>query len=249
MKSTSSDGSVMAFVFVALAAAGCCLAPLLVVAIAAGSLPLLLGEQQTLLSVLGAAFLTATVAMVTTKLRGSNLAVQVREAVIFAFAPPRRRLSALLLVLIGTPFTVFYLVALPAERFGAIAWGALQFLTPGEAIAAVLLGFGTAATIALNVAAGRLRPTSTTLSFSGIVAAIVPTSLCCTTVIPSVLAALGASAPAIMHISGRYESFFANYAAAFIGFAVAAVLLAFWLAVGNLTAVCTTCSSPMKVSS
>gem|GEM_PF-1724763 len=248
MKSTPSAGSATALVFAALAAATCCLASLLVAAIAAGTLPLLFGEQQILLAVLGAAFATATVAIVTTKMRGSNLPVQVRKALIFAFGPPRRTLSVLLLVLIGAPLTVFYLVALPAERFGAIAWGALQFLTPGEAIAGVLLGFGTAATIALNVAAGRSRPASTTLTFSGIVAAIVPTGLCCTTVIPSVLAALGASAPVIMHISGRYESFFANYAAGFIGFAVAAVLLAFWLAVGNLAAVYTTCSSPMKVS-
>jgi hypothetical protein len=247
VKSTFSGGAVTGLV-VAVAVATCCVAPLLVAAIAAGTLPLLLGEQQMLLAVLAAAFVTATVAIVTTKLRGSNLPVQIRDAMIFAFAPPKRALSVLLFVLIGTPLTVFYLVALPAEHYGAIAWGALQFLTPGEAIAAGVLGFGTAATLALNVAAGRARPTGTTLTFSGIVAAIVPTSLCCTTVIPSVLAALGASAPAIMHISGRYESFFANYAAGFIGFAVAAVLLAFWLAVGNLTAACSTRSSPMKVS-
>lgn len=243
-----SAGPVTALAFVVLALVICCLAPLLVVAIAATTLPLLIGEQQLLLAVLGAALMTATVAIVTTKMRGTNLAVQIREAMIFAYSPPRRTLSAVLLVLIGAPLIVFYLVALPAERYGAFAWGALQFLTPGEGLAAVFLGFGTAASIVLNVAASRLRPTSMTLTFSGIVAAIVPTSLCCTTVIPTVLAALGASAPAIMHVSGRYESFFATYAAEFIGFAVAAVLLAFWLAVGNLTAVCTTCSSPMKVS-
>ncbi|MHB8240202.1 MAG: hypothetical protein ACYDFS_11295 [Vulcanimicrobiaceae bacterium] len=169
---------------------------------------------------------------------GESTGVLAAAAMKLAFTPPAVLRSALLMLLIGVPLTAFYLVALPAERFGALAWGALQFLTPGDAIAAVLIGVGVPVSIAMNVAARRAQATQTTLTFGGVIAALLPSSLCCTTLIPSALATLGASAPAVMHLSGRFQGFFAQYAAAFIGFAVAAVLLSLWLAASNLTAGC-----------
>ncbi|MHB8140003.1 MAG: hypothetical protein ACYDHD_01895 [Vulcanimicrobiaceae bacterium] len=170
---------------------------------------------------------------------GQSASALIAAAMKLAFTPPAVVRSALLMLLIGVPLTVFYLVALPAERFGALAWGALQFLTPGDAIAAVLIGVGVPVSIAMNVAARRARAAQTTLTFGGVIAALLPSSLCCTTLIPSALATLGASAPVVMHLSGRFQGFFAQYAAAFIGVAVAAVLLSLWLAASNLAAGCT----------
>jgi hypothetical protein len=165
-----------------------------------------------------------------------------------AWAPPARLRSASLMLLVGAPLAAFYLVALPAERFGALAWGALQLLTPGEVIAALVIGLGVPASFALNLAANKARATHASLTFGGVVAALLPSSLCCTTLIPSALAALGASAPAIMHTSGKFQSFFAEYSWAFIGFAVAAVLFSLWLAASNLAGGCTTCPIPAKES-
>ncbi len=148
--------------------------------------------------------------------------------------------SLAILVTFGSAFTAFYLVALPAERFGALSFGALQFLTIGDACAAALIGYGAGATFALNATARRSKATQATLTFGGVVAALLPSSLCCTSVIPSLLAALGASAPAVLHLTGRFQGFFATYAPAFIGIAVFAVLISLWLATINLTGYCST---------
>lgn len=226
----------------------CCVGPFVLAAVAGGALPLLLSAHQTLIGDLAAIIIVTLLAMLAARRAGQNAVALVRDAFRRACTPPALIRSALLLLLIGVPLTIFYLVALPAERFGALAWGALQFLTPGDALAAVLIGLGVPASIALNLAAQRARATQATLTFGGVIAALLPSSLCCTTLIPSALAALGASAPAIMHVSGRFQGFFARYAAVFIGFAVAAVLFSLWLAASNLVAGCTTCAVPAKES-
>lgn len=157
----------------------------------------MISDQQTLIAVLVAALAVATAVFVTTKIRGKDLLGQVREAFGYAFEPQRRRPFLLLLVSIGLPLTVFYLVALPADQSGTVSWDALQFLTAGDVLGAVLLGFGTATTIALNIGVRKSRGTNTTLTVTGNVAAIVPT-LFCTSLLPSGLVLVGASAPVIV---------------------------------------------------
>jgi hypothetical protein len=246
---STPEGSVYSVVVVGLLAVLCCAGPFIFATIAAGALPLLIDAHQTLFADVAAVFVVALWIAFAARRSGSSALAIVRDALRAAFSPPALVRSALLLVLIGAPLTVFYLVALPAERFGALAWGALQFLTPGDAIAALLIGLGVPLSIALNVAAQRARAAQTTLTFGGVLAALLPSGLCCTTLIPSALAAVGASAPAIMHVSGKFQGFFAQYAAAFIGFAVAAVLFSLWLAADNLAAGCTTCIVSPKESS
>lgn len=231
--SGDSGASPLLTIAVGVVAVACCAAPFFAGALAAGSFASLLGAHQTLAAVAAAAFAIALAVMVGT--RPQRVAATLREATRLAFAPQARLRSILLLLLVGVPLTFFYLLALPAERFGALALGALAFLTPGDALAAVLLGFGVALSFALNLAAHRARAAQTSLTFGGVVAALLPSSLCCTTLIPSALAALGASAPAVMHLSGRFQGFFAQYAAAFVGTAVAAVLFSVWLAARNLS--------------
>jgi hypothetical protein len=246
---STPDGSVFPVAVLGLLAVLCCAGPFIFATVAAGALPLLIGVHQTLLADLAALVIVGLwIAFAARRSGGSALAI-VRDALRAAFSPPALVRSALLIVLIGAPLTVFYLVALPAERFGALAWGALQFLTPGDAIAAAIIGVGVPLSIALNIAAQRARAAQTTLTFGGVIAALLPSSLCCTTLIPSALAAVGASAPAIMHVSGKFQGFFAQYAAAFIGFAVAAVLFSLWLAAANLAAGCMTCIVSPKESS
>lgn len=162
--------------------------------------------------------------------------------------PSERGRSLLLMSVVGGPLTIFYLIALPAERFGAFAWGALQFLTPFDVVAAIVLGFGVSGTLALNLAARRAPAGQASLTFGAIVTALLPSSLCCTTLIPSALAALGASAPVIMHTTGRFQGFFAQYSAQFIGGAIAAVLISLWLAARNLVRGCSPRIVPMKES-
>jgi len=246
MKTTTSSSAPL-YLFAALAI-GCCAAPLFLWAGFGAAVALLAGAHQTLLAaILAAAVVTIGIVM-TSRSSGQSPIRILRDASYMLFSPASAMRSAILIVSIGAPLTLFYLVALPAERFGALSLVALQFLTPGDIVAAILLGVGVPSSIALNVAAQRMRATQTTLTFGGIIAALLPSSLCCTTLIPTALATLGASAPAVMHTSGRYQSFFAQYASAFIGFAVAAVLFSVWLGARNLVAGCTTCSLPTKKS-
>ena len=224
----------------------CCAGPLFVGAMAGGALSLIFAAHQTLVADITAIIAVVLAAWFIARRNAQSMLLVIVNAFRLAFSSAARLRSVFLVVLVGVPLTIFYLIALPAERFGAISWGALQFVTPGDALAAVLIGLGVPASITLNVAARKTRATETTVTFGGLVAALLPSSLCCTTLIPSALAAFGASAPAIMHTSGRYQAFFAQYAAAFIGFAVAAVLFSLWLAVSNLIASCTTCHVPTK---
>ena len=243
------DGSLVPVAALGVLAVLCCAVALIFAAVAAGALPVLFHAHQTLIADIAAILLVTLWIALASGGNGGRLIAIVAQALRSACTPPALARSALLLVLVGAPLTTFYLIALPAERFGALAWGALQFLTPGDAIAAVIIGVGVPLSIALNLAARRARATQTTLTFGGVIAALLPSSLCCTTLIPSALAALGASAPVIMHVSGKFQGFFAQYAPAFIGFAVAAVLFSLWLAARNLAASCTTCIVPSKESS
>ncbi len=150
------------------------------------------------------------------------------DAVVRTFVA-RPRSSALLVRIGGSALAFFYAIALPAERYGAFALGALAYLTPGEAIAAIAIGYGTTLAIAINLRSNAGRG-SDALTFGGALAALLPSSLCCTTLIPSALAALGASAPVVLHVTWRFQGFFAAYSNAFVAFAVLAVLAALWLA-------------------
>ncbi|TAM57670.1 hypothetical protein EPN52_12510 [bacterium] len=143
---------------------------------------------------------------------------------------------------LGTLLTGFYLIALPAGSFGALRPGALHFLTPPLAVSAALLGYGFALTLTLNINA---RPgnagaprRSGLLGLGGLFASLLPSSLCCTPVIPLVLAAIGVSAPAIFRTSGKFQAFFAIHADAFIAGSVILVLLSVWFAAYNLTTPC-----------
>lgn len=244
----SSDGSLVSMITVGILAVTGCATAFIFGGVISGMLPLLFGAHQTPMAVIVAIVVVLLWSTLSAHRAGQKMISLLRDALRPAFTPPARIRSVLLMLLIGVPLTGFYLLALPAERFGALASGALAFLTPGDALAAVLIGFGVPASIALNLAAQRIRAAQTTLTFGGVIAALLPSSLCCTTLIPSALAALGASAPVIMHTSGRFQGFFAQYSAAFIGFAVAAVLFSLWLAARNLVAGATICPLSTKES-
>lgn len=232
----SGNGASVVFIGGALGAL-CCVAPLAFPAILAATTPLFFALHETLFTVAGAIAIAGIWIWVSAGSRGQSPVKLIAAA--FAQAAP----SLLLISLFAVALSTFYLVALPAERYGAFSWGALQLLTPGDALAAVVIGTGVPLTVALNVAVRKTHPAQRTLTFGGAIAGLLPSSLCCTTLIPSALALFGASAPAIMHTTGRYQSFFAEYATAFIAFAVGAVLFSFWLAVRTVTG---TCARPVR---
>ena len=140
---------------------------------------------------------------------------------------------------LGTVATAFYLVMLPSSSTGGFSLEALHYLTPALTLAAIVLGYGFALAVAINLGAFSQRSRSAeAVGLGGLFAAILPGSLCCTSLVPTALAALGASATTVLGTTGRIQSIFALHENVFIAVSIAGVLLSIVLAVRNRAASC-----------
>src|SRR5579875_2604537 len=97
----------------------------------------------------------------------------------------------------------------------------------------ITLGLGTALTAFYLV----MLPSSRVGGFS-LLAAVLPGSLCCTSIIPSLLAVFGASVPTILGTTGKIASVFALYEGVFIAASLAGVALSIVLAARSRAAHC-----------
>ncbi|GAC1403122.1 MAG: hypothetical protein NVSMB64_04210 [Candidatus Velthaea sp.] len=164
---------------------------------------------------------------------------QVKTALDLTFRGPGSRRAFAILGGAGTAATTFYLFMLPSPAVGGLSPIALRYLTPFLAIAAVTLGFGFALAIAINVGAlAQRRASAEIVGIGGLLASVLPGSLCCTSVVPSLLALLGLSSTSIIGTTGRIQSIFVLHENEFIVASVAAVLLSVYLAARNRTAGC-----------
>lgn len=164
---------------------------------------------------------------------------QVALAIALTFRGPGYRRSYLIALGLGTVVTAFYLVMLPSPAVGGFSLAALQYLKPSLAIAAAALGYGFALAIAINIGAfDRRSHGAEVVGLGGLLAAVLPGSLCCTSLVPSLLATLGASAPMILGTTGKIQSIFALHEGAFIGASLIGVALSLLLAVRNRVATC-----------
>lgn len=164
---------------------------------------------------------------------------QVFAATMLTFQGDGAQLSYVILLGLGTAVTALYFVVLPSSAVGGFSLLALQYLTPGLALAAVTLGYGFALAIAINVSSFAQRSRiAGAVGIGGLLAAALPGSLCCTSVVPSLLAAFGASAPTILGTTGKIQSVFALYESAFIATSIAGVALSIVLAARNRVSSC-----------
>lgn len=124
---------------------------------------------------------------------------QVVRGITLTFSGPRSGRAYGIVLGLGTVLTAFYLVVLPSSAVGGFSLLAVHYLTPTLALCAVALGYGFAAAIAINMSALTQRSRAAgVVGVGGLLAAVLPGSLCCTSVIPSLLAAFGASVPTIL---------------------------------------------------
>ncbi|GAC1550206.1 MAG: hypothetical protein NVS3B16_24430 [Vulcanimicrobiaceae bacterium] len=164
---------------------------------------------------------------------------QVATAISITFRGAGARLAYALFVGLGTAATAFYLVMLPSSSVGGFSFAALHYLTAPLALAAVVLGYGFALAVAINLGAFSQRSrTAEVAGVGGLLAAILPGSLCCTSLVPTALAALGASATTVLGTTGKIQSIFAEYEGAFIVASIAGVLLSILLAARSRVAAC-----------
>ncbi len=156
--------------------------------------------------------------------------------VVFHARPYRYLAVALFPLLLG-----FYLVTLPATYTGgAIGLVSLRFLNGGLAAFSMVLALLLSLAITLNVYAFRasLHQRGATLSVGAVLASLVPTSVCCTSLVPSVLAALGASTPQIFGLSGRIQGSVTRAEPFILALSMLLLLLAVRLAAGGILGSC-----------
>lgn len=94
-----------------------------------------------------------------------------------------------------------------------------------DIISSIAISFLISLVITLNIYAYRLKSkTSKKLSIGSILSAVLPSSLCCTSIVPSLLAVGGLSTSFIVGNTGKIQSIFSVYAPVFVGIGAAAAL-------------------------
>ncbi|MCL4389419.1 hypothetical protein M1397_02280 [Candidatus Marsarchaeota archaeon] len=113
-----------------------------------------------------------------------------------------------LLVLLSAVFTAIYLVLLPSLPNGTINPLFIKFITPTQIIFSFIFGIMISLMIVLNIYAAKLKiHTSKGGPIVGVIGTLV-NALCCTPIIPALLAFLGASTPVLFAYSPHIQAFF-----------------------------------------
>ena len=161
-------------------------------------------------------------------------------------------ISAIRLVLQSRPYRYlalgFFALALTAYVFtlpaaytgGVVGLISLRYLTAELLFFSLALAALLSLALTLNIYAFRasIRQPSGGLSLGAALSSVLPAGICCTPLVPSLLAILGATTPQIFGISGRIQGFFAIYELEILGFALILLLVSLRLAARNILGSC-----------
>lgn len=151
------------------------------------------------------------------------------------------RAYRLLALALFVPLLALYAITLPATYTGGyMGWVSLRHMDLRLALFALGLSTLLSLVLTMNAYALRrsLRHAGKGLSAGAVLASVLPSSLCCTSVVPSLLALAGASTPQIFHLSGRIQGFIASHETAILGLSLLLLAWALGLASHNLRAAC-----------
>jgi hypothetical protein len=135
----------------------------------------------------------------------------------------------------------FYLFTLPAAYTGGqIGLVSLHHLNAVLLFFAVAFSALLSVVLAFNIYAFRasVQHRGTGLSLAAVISSLLPSSVCCTSLVPSLLAVLGASTPQIFGLAGQIQGIFATNEVAFLAFAFVLLLGSLNLAARNLCSSC-----------
>jgi len=147
------------------------------------------------------------------------------------------QVNMLLFAVLAVAITGAYSLTLPfafTQRLSLRNW---QFLTPRLLGFAIALGIGMAFLLTVQVhafrraAAARRASGDKALSGFALVVSLLPTFLCCTPVIPTVLATFGLSAISVYSTTRSLQHFFEIHQTAFIAASLALLALTTWSSV------------------
>ncbi len=113
-----------------------------------------------------------------------------------------------MLILLSVLICTLYLFLLPSLPDGALVFYAIYFITPLQVAFAIGFGVLISLVITLNVYAYRIRTSSRKSLTVGSILASLVNGLCCTPLIPSIVALTGVSTPVLYSISPRIQAFF-----------------------------------------
>ncbi len=112
-------------------------------------------------------------------------------------------------VVLGVGTSILYMFLLPSLPSGGFSLYAINFIKPVQIAFALIFGILISLVIVLNVYAFRIRAGSSRkgLTAGSILASLV-NGLCCTPLIPTLIAFSGASTPVLFEYSPRIQAFF-----------------------------------------
>jgi hypothetical protein len=134
--------------------------------------------------------------------------------------------------------SALYLFLLPSLPLGALVPYAIRFITPVQAAFALVFGVLLSLVVTLNVYAFRMRASSVKGVTAGSIIASLVNGLCCTPLIPSLIAMTGASTPVLYEISPRLQAFFELNSQYFYALSVALLLISVHYLSRSITACC-----------
>ncbi len=125
-----------------------------------------------------------------------------------------REYAAVFALIFATTFLIYFALLLNSAT-GIIDFKGYYIYF--DILSSITISFLLSLVITINIYAYRIRAkTSKGFSLGSIIGAILPSSLCCTSIIPSIMALVGFSTPFIVGNTGKIQSVFAIYGPAFI---------------------------------
>lgn len=151
---------------------------------------------------------------------------------------PRYRYLALGIFVLALTLYAFTLPA--AYTGGVVGLISLRYLDAELAFFAVSLATLLSLALTLNIYAFRasVRGRMGGLTLAGGLSSLLPAAICCTPVVPSLLAILGATTPQIFGLTGQIQGFFASYETLILAFALILLLVSVRLATRSILGSC-----------
>ena len=144
-----------------------------------------------------------------------------------------------LFMLVTVAVSMLYTVLLPFAYTQRVELANWDYLTLGMLIWAVLLGIGMSLVVSIQIYAMRKivvrRAAAGSLSGAALVASLLPSFLCCTPVIPTLLAFIGVGGMSLYDTTGALQHFFATNQTWFLGGSAALLVLSIWWGLHRIT--------------
>jgi len=162
-------------------------------------------------------------------LERSRRAPRALAALAEVLGAPGRRLA---LVVLGALVALGYSLLLPFDFTQRLELANWDFITVAQAVWSVVLGAGMGLVLVVQAYAMRrvARAKAATGAVGGVafVASLLPSFLCCTPFIPTLLAFVGLSGLSLYSTTGAIQHVFATYQGAFLAGSLALLLLTTW---------------------